>query len=88
MARWCSGLFYVGGNWGNDSNAGVSYFNNNSLDYSNTNYGARLDYVPGFMKFKTYRTTPLGEIENKILNRVSSVQCESPELKRKVVSAW
>lgn len=38
-------LLYVGGNWNNGSNAGVSYVNSNSLSNSNANIGSRLTHV-------------------------------------------
>ena len=38
-------LLYVGGNWNNGSNAGVSYVNSNSLSNSNSNIGSRLTNV-------------------------------------------
>ena len=41
---------YVGGNWDNGSNAGVSYVNaNNSLSNSNNNVGSRLNYVREYL---------------------------------------
>ncbi len=45
-------LGYVGGNSGNDLNAGPSYFNgNNGLSNSNTNIGARLTMNHRIMGF-------------------------------------
>lgn len=53
----CSSVLYVGGNWSNGANAGLSYWNsNNDLSNSNTNIGSRLAYQPSLSE----RTMPLG----------------------------